>query len=61
MWLLELEGGEFSSSDADITGLLGVPDYEVVQSALVSLEAEGRIAWYREGDGEVNRITLMLK
>ena len=61
LWLLELEGGEFRSSDADITGLLGVPNYDEVKSALISLEAEGRIAWYRDEDGEINRITLMLK
>ena len=48
-----------NSSDSQLSRIFNV-DYGYIQSALVNLEAEGRINWYRVGDGSLNNVCLII-
>jgi hypothetical protein len=58
---LQNHGGKISSNDLGVSQLLGIDisQYSEIQAALVSLRNEGRIQWFRTGDGSQNQITLV--
>lgn len=57
--LEQQKDGVINSSDQELCRLIGVDDYTFVQQALASLKEDGKISWFRSGDGAINNIKII--